>query len=167
MNVRMKAGLHLTFPPSESSPLSFLLQVALDTLIHGGPQKLPTHPLADYHYTGTGARLREWLCPATSREPVGLGGRLCLCPWVCSWGPPSPAFPEGPFLSGGSQWVPVSPGWVLPSPFQYSGSLRGCSQPGRGSLGQGAVKAGSDSVAEHPNLGVRQLGVPASRWQVC
>ncbi|KAI5931733.1 Zinc finger protein 541 [Manis javanica] len=27
--------------------------VALDTLIHGGPQKLPTHPLADYHYTGS------------------------------------------------------------------------------------------------------------------
>ena len=80
MNVRMKAGLHLTFPPSESSPLSFLLQVALETLIHGGPQKPPTHPLADYHYAGTGARLREWVCPATTREPVGLGAGSACAP---------------------------------------------------------------------------------------
>ncbi|XP_073082478.1 zinc finger protein 541-like [Manis javanica] len=27
--------------------------VALETLIHGGPQKPPTHPLADYHYAGS------------------------------------------------------------------------------------------------------------------
>ncbi|XP_057349294.1 zinc finger protein 541-like [Manis pentadactyla] len=111
--------------------------VALETLLHGGPQKPLTHPLANYHYAGTGARLRGWVCPASAREPVGLGGRLCLCPWACSWGPPSPAFPEGPFLSRGPQGVPVSPGWVLPPHFQCSGSLRGCAQPGKGSPGQG------------------------------
>ncbi|XP_073082500.1 zinc finger protein 541-like [Manis javanica] len=27
--------------------------VALETLMHGGPQKPPTHPLADYHYAGS------------------------------------------------------------------------------------------------------------------
>lgn len=167
MNERWKAGLRLTCPPSERRPLSFLLQVALETLLLSGPQKPLTHPLADYHYAGTGARLREWVCPASTREPVSLDSRLCLCPWAYSWGPPCPAFPEGSFLPGGPQWVPLSPGWVLPSPFQCSGSLRGCAQPGKGSPGQGEVKAGSDAVAEHPSLGVRQLGVPTSRWQVC
>lgn len=66
MNEGMKAGLRLTFPPSESSLLSFLLQVALETLSLSGPQKPPTHLLADYHYAGTGARLREWVCPAST-----------------------------------------------------------------------------------------------------
>lgn len=140
MNERWKAGLRLTCPPSERRPLSFLLQVALETLLHGGPQKPPTHPLADYHYAGTVVRLREWVCPASTQEPVGLSGRLCLCPWACSWGPPSPALPEGPFLPGGPRWVPVSPGWVLPSPFQWfpqglCPARKGIPWPGRGEGG--------------------------------
>ncbi|XP_073082464.1 zinc finger protein 541-like [Manis javanica] len=53
MNERWKAGLCLTCPPSESRSLSFLLQVALETLLLSGPQKPPTHPLADYHYAGS------------------------------------------------------------------------------------------------------------------
>lgn len=41
--------------PRSESPPTPLFQVALETLLLRGPQKLRTHPLANYRYTGEGS----------------------------------------------------------------------------------------------------------------
>lgn len=134
MNERMKAGIYLTFPPSESCPPLLSFQVALETLLLKGPQKPPTHPLADYHYTGNwsvAARVvLAWLRPLRASQFPWQA----LPPGVLLG--PAPALPEGPILSGGlggccslvGSNLPLSTGSLMSSAWPEGGCQVGAAQ---------------------------------------
>ena len=155
----MKAGLCLTFPPSESCPPLLSFQVALETLLLRGPQKPWAHPLASYRYTGNwsvAARVVwAWLRPLCASQ---LPRHALHVPLGVLLGP-APALPEGPVLSGGLSGCCSLVGSNLPL---STGSLMGSAWPERGCQ----VGGGSGSAAEHSSPGVRQPGAPACPWQV-